>query len=104
MDLDLLVAEADPARHADLPGPDSPGAARRYRQITAPGPGGRGLRHPGLRGHPGPQGRRVRRPILAAAAGLAAAAAVATLVITGLPAWAAAARAAAARAAAACGR
>jgi hypothetical protein len=36
MDLDLLVAEADPARHADLPGPDSPGGARLYRQITAP--------------------------------------------------------------------
>ncbi len=36
MDLDLMVAEADPARHADLPGPDSAEAARLYRQITAP--------------------------------------------------------------------
>ncbi len=36
MDLDLLMAEADPARHADLPGPDSPEAARLYHQITAP--------------------------------------------------------------------
>ena len=40
MDLDLMVAEADPARHADLPGPDSPGAARLYRKITALGPRG----------------------------------------------------------------
>jgi len=36
MDLDLLLAEADPARHADLPGPDSSGAARLYGQITGP--------------------------------------------------------------------
>jgi hypothetical protein len=38
MDLDMLVAEADPARHTDLPGPDSAEAARLYHQITARAP------------------------------------------------------------------
>ena len=70
MDPDLMVAEADPARHAYLAGPDSPGAARLYREITVPGPRGRGL----------------RRPALAVVAGLVAAGAAAALVITGLPA------------------
>jgi hypothetical protein len=69
MDLDLLVAEADPARHADLPGPDSPGAARLYRQITARPPRRGGLPRPGR----------------AAAAGLVAAAVAAALVALNLP-------------------
>ena len=68
MDLDLLMAEADPARRANLPGPDSPEAARLYHQITAPAP-------------------RPRRMLRAApvAAGLAAAAAAAALVLVNLP-------------------
>ncbi len=64
MDLDMLITEADPARHADLPGPDSPGAARLYRQITAHAP----------------RRRRARRPALVAAAGLVAAAVAVALV------------------------
>ena len=78
MDLDLLMAEADPARQADLPGPGSPEAARLYQlittqttaQTTAP------PRRPG----------RVRHPVPLAAAGLLAAAAAAALVIASLPA------------------
>ena len=69
MDLDLMVAEADPARHADLPGPDSPGAARLYRQITARPPRRGGLPRPGR----------------AAAAGLVATAVAAALVALNLP-------------------
>ena len=72
MDLDMLVAEADPARHADLPGPDSAEAARLYRQITAPAA----------------RRRRMRPPGAVAAAGLVAAAAAAALLLmnfTGSP-------------------
>jgi hypothetical protein len=68
MDLDMLVAGADPARHADLPGPDSAEAARLYRQITAPAP----------------RRRRMRPPGAVAAAGLVAAAASAALLLTNL--------------------
>jgi hypothetical protein len=70
MDLDLLMAEADPARRADLPGADSPGAARLYRQITA---------HPPRRGG-------LPRPGRAAAAGLVVTAVTAALVALNLPA------------------
>ena len=59
MDLDMLVAGADPARHADLPGQDSAEAARLYRQITASAP----------------QRRRMRPPAPVVVAGLVAAAA-----------------------------
>jgi hypothetical protein len=38
MDLDATLAEAAPARHGPLPGPDSPGAASLYRQIIAQPP------------------------------------------------------------------
>ena len=72
MDLDMLVAEADPARHADLPGPDSAEAARLYRQITAPAA----------------RRSRMRPPGAVAAAGLVAAAAAAALLLmnfTGSP-------------------
>jgi hypothetical protein len=65
MDLDMLVAGADPARHADLPGPDSAEAARLYRQITAPAPQRRWMRPPGA----------------VAATGLVAAAAAAALLL-----------------------
>jgi hypothetical protein len=67
MDLDLMVAEADPARHAGLPGPDSPEAARLYRQITATAP---------------PRRKRRAAPV---AAGLVAAAAAGALVLANLP-------------------
>jgi hypothetical protein len=69
MDLDMLVAGADPARHADLPGPDSAEAARLYRRITAPAP----------------RRRRMRPPALAVAAGLVAAAATVALLLVTLP-------------------
>ena len=69
MDLDMLVAGADPARHADLPGPDSAEAARLYRQITAPAP----------------RRRRMRPPGPAVAAGLVAAAAAAALLLVNFP-------------------
>lgn len=69
MDLDMLVAEADPARDADLPGPDSAEAARLYRQITA---------RPPRRGS-------MPRPGLAVAAGLVAMAVAAALVALNLP-------------------
>ena len=69
MDLDTLVAESDPARHAGLPGPDSPEGARLYRQITE---------RPPRRG-------RVPRPGLAIGAGLAATAVAAVLVALNLP-------------------
>jgi hypothetical protein len=65
MDLDMLVAGADPARHADLPGPDSAEAARLYRQITAPAP----------------RRRWTRPPVPAVAAGLVAAATAVTLLL-----------------------
>jgi hypothetical protein len=38
MDLDTTLAEAAPARHGPLPGPDSPGAASLYRRIIAQPP------------------------------------------------------------------
>jgi hypothetical protein len=69
MDLDMLVAGADPVRHADLPGPDSAEAARLYRQITASAP----------------QRRRMRPPVLAVAAGLIAAAAAAAVLLVNFP-------------------
>jgi hypothetical protein len=69
MDLDMVVAGADPARHADLPGPDSAEARRLYRQITAPAP----------------QRRRMRPPVPAVAAGLVAAAAAAALLLVNFP-------------------
>jgi hypothetical protein len=69
MDLDMLVAGADPARHADLPGPESTEAARLYRQITAPAP----------------RRRRMRPPVAVAAAGLVAAAAAAALLLMNFP-------------------
>jgi hypothetical protein len=69
MDLDMLVAGADPARHADLPGPDSTEASRLYRQITAPAP----------------RRRRMRPPVAVAAAGLVAAATAAALLAVNLP-------------------
>jgi hypothetical protein len=69
MDLDMVVAGADPARHADLPSPDSAEARRLYRQITAPAP----------------QRRRMRPPVPAVAAGLVAAAAAAALLLVNFP-------------------
>lgn len=39
MDLDTMLAEAAPARHASLDGPDSPAAVSLYRQITTQSPG-----------------------------------------------------------------
>jgi hypothetical protein len=69
MDLDMLVAGADPARHADLPGPDSAEAAHLYRRITAPAP----------------RRRRMRPPAQAVPAGLVAAAAAAALLLANLP-------------------
>jgi len=46
MDLDSTLAEAAPARHADLAGPDSPAAAELYQRITAQPPDRRALRRP----------------------------------------------------------
>jgi hypothetical protein len=65
MDLDTMLADAAPARHVTLDGPDSPAAADLYQRITAAPP-------PPVRAR-----RRKRLPALAiltaAAAGLAAA-------------------------------
>jgi hypothetical protein len=75
MDLDTMIADAAPARHATLDGPDSPAATRLYQAITvAPPPVAR-------------TPRRTRFPALAvltaAAAGLAAAATL--ILIPGAP-------------------
>ncbi|MEP7023001.1 MAG: hypothetical protein ABJB47_04150 [Actinomycetota bacterium] len=56
MDLDILITAADPARHAPLPGPDSPEASRLYQDIARGLPPGRGAarRHAGrAAGRPG---------------------------------------------------
>ena len=69
MDLDMLVAGADPARHADLPGPDSAEAARLYCQITARAP----------------RRRRTRPAVSAVVTGLVVAAAATALLLANLP-------------------
>jgi hypothetical protein len=73
MNLDTMLAEAAPARHLPLDGPDSPAAERLYHQITAQPP------TPGR----GPRGRRFARPALIAAAAAATAAAVALALLPG---------------------
>lgn len=77
MDIDILIARADPARRAPLDGPESAAATRLYQQITsAPGP-------VGLRGRARPRQatrRRWRAGLVAAAVGAAAAAAAGTLL------------------------
>jgi hypothetical protein len=76
MDLDTRLAEAAPARHLPLDGPDSPAAVRRYQQITA---------HP-----PGParpsRRRRLAVPALIGVAAAGVAAAVALALVPGSPA------------------
>jgi hypothetical protein len=68
MDLDTMLAEAAPARHVPLDGPDSPEAVRLYRQITAqPSAGRASLRS------------RFALPALIAAASAAAVAALALM-------------------------
>lgn len=46
MDLDTMLAEAAPARRADLDGPDSPAAAQLYRRVITQPPARRGFRLP----------------------------------------------------------
>jgi hypothetical protein len=76
MDLDAMLAEAAPARHVPLDGPDSPAAVSLYRQITAQQPAAGPARHR-------------RRITLAALTGVAIAAASATaalvIIIPGSP-------------------
>jgi hypothetical protein len=76
MDLDTMLAEAAPARHLPLDGPDSPAAIRLYQQITAqpPAAGRAALR------------RRYARPALIGVATAAVAAAVALALVPGPPA------------------
>ena len=77
MDLDTMLAEAAPARHVPLDGPDSPTAVRLYQQITA--------QPPALALPP----RRDRFAVPALIGGVAAitvAAAVALALTTGSPA------------------
>ena len=69
MDLDMLVAGADPARHADLPGPDSAEAARLYRRITTRAP----------------RRRRTRPAVSTVVTGLVVVAAATALLLVNLP-------------------
>jgi hypothetical protein len=86
VDIDILLAEADPARNISLPGHDSPAARRALDQLTRPAPPGRQRKLPG-RGH-----RRclaIARPLgLAGAASAAVAAGVAVGLVfaSGAPA------------------
>jgi hypothetical protein len=73
MDLDTMLAQAAPARHARLDGPDSPAAVSLYRRITAQPPAA------------GPA-RRGRRIALAGLTGAAIAAAGATVALIIIPA------------------
>jgi len=76
MDLDTMLAEAAPARHLPLDGPDSPAAVRLYQQITAQPPAA--VRAPRL--------RRLARPALIGVATAAVAAAVVLALVPGPPA------------------
>jgi hypothetical protein len=76
MDLDTMLAEAAPARHLPLDGPDSPSAVRLYQQITARPPG---AALPSRR-------RRFAVPALIGVAAAAVAAAVALALAPGSPA------------------
>lgn len=69
MDLDTMLAEAAPARHLPLDGPDSPAAVRLYQQITAQPPA------------PSRASRR-RRFAIPALIGVAAAAVAAAVALT----------------------
>jgi hypothetical protein len=76
MDLDTMIAEAAPARHLPLDGPDSPAAVRLYQQITAQSPAaGRAA-----------QRRRYARPALIGVAAAAVAAAVVLALVPRSPA------------------
>lgn len=79
MDLDMLVAGADPVRHRELDRADSAAAERLYHQVTRPGPARRPLAGWSLAG--GPARRRTWPAVLAGTAVLAAAA-VAAGVLT----------------------
>lgn len=90
MDLDTLIAEADPARHLPLDGPDSAGGLSLYREIIAsPAVGWRGIS--GWRRHQrrpfgwcgAPWRRRPRVPNLFAAALAAMVLAAAIAVVLG---------------------
>jgi len=72
MDLDTMIAEAAPARHVFLEGPDSPAAVSLYRRITAQPPAA-------------PRARRRRRVALAGLTGAAIAAASATVALAMIP-------------------
>ena len=76
MDLDTMLAEAAPARHVSLDGPDSPAAVSLYRRITAQPPAA------------APARRRRRAAVLAltCAAVAGAGATVALALIPGSPA------------------
>jgi hypothetical protein len=67
MDLDTLLAEAAPARHLPLDGPDSPAAVRLYQRITQRPAPSRSLRH--------------SRRTMSALAGVAAAAVAAAVAL-----------------------
>ncbi|HEX6521730.1 MAG TPA: CU044_5270 family protein [Streptosporangiaceae bacterium] len=72
MDLDTMLAEAAPARHVSLDGPDSPAAIRLYQRITAQPPAA-------------DPARRRRRIALTATAIAAAGAAVALALLPSPP-------------------
>jgi hypothetical protein len=75
MDLDTLLAEAAPARHLPLDGPDSPAAVRLYQQISAQPPAARPSRR-----------RRYAFVSLIGAAAATAAAALTLALLPGSPA------------------
>ncbi len=85
MDLDTLIANADPARHRELDRAGSAAAERLYRQITGAEPARRPLggwrlaRQPARRRPAGP-GPRVR-PAVVVGATVVAAAAIAASVL-----------------------
>lgn len=68
MDLDTMLADAAPARHEPLDGPDSPAAVSLYQRITTTAPAASRRR------------RRIVLPVTAAAAALAAAATALALI------------------------
>ena len=79
MDLDMLVASADPVRHRELAGPGSAAAEQLYREITRPAPSGR------WRGAGWSGGRRPGRgawPAVVAGTAVLAAAGVAAGLLT----------------------
>ena len=83
MNIDQLIADADPAAGADVPGPDSPVARQSFERVLATGQPGSRMSHPATI-PAAKQGSRLNgargRAIIGTAAAVAGAAAAATIV------------------------